>query len=118
LFCFEIEAHWEAANDIVLNYDNFKLTYDTGNITALELDHVEYIKNVHRSIEIIHLKDKSTKTGTVPFGQGDTDFESIFKNIKRLELQDKIFTIQGARQSNTPEKETIKQYIKYVRGIF
>ena len=117
MFCFEIEAHWEVANDIVLNYDNFKLTYDTGNITALELDHAEYIKNVYQSIEIIHLKDKSTKTGTVAFGQGDTDFESIFNSIKELELQDKIFTIQGARQSNISEKETIKHYTKYVRKM-
>lgn len=111
IFTFEAELKWQEVLEIVNENNQFKLTYDTGNITSHcgpEI-HEEYLENVFHKIDNIHLKDRkrfSDGWKTVFPSTGDTKFNMIFKKLKELGYNGN-YTMQTARSVDGLEKETI-----------
>ena len=58
IFSFEIESYEEVISDIVFSNKNFRLTYDTGNMTSLGINHEYYINKYIDKIDTVHIKDR------------------------------------------------------------
>ena len=121
-FSFEFECDIEEIIELVDGVDNFKITYDTGNIVSYNKSdnpkiHLEYISKLFNKIDSIHLKDRTIDCRTVEPGAGDTKFDIIFKVLKSLNY-DGSFTIQTARGLIGHEEETIKRHIEYFNKLY
>lgn len=117
-FNFELESPYEIAIELCKSKNNFYLTYDTGNITACQYNHEEYIKNCFEFINTVHLKDKTINpVKNVEPGTGDTDFEVIFKTLNKYKYNG-IFTLQTSRGKIGDEINTIKQHKNFFEELY
>lgn len=113
-FLFEIESDWETSMKILNLDSNFLITYDTGNISSLGLDHEEYIKKVGERIHTVHLKDRNGNRETVEPGSGITDFDGIFNSLRKNKIKP-LYTLQTARGNSGIESETISRHLAYFK---
>jgi sugar phosphate isomerase/epimerase len=59
------------------------VTLDTGHLTAVGFQPLEFLKEFHRRVFVIHLKDRKRNQGPpVPFGQGDTPVREILLAVR------------------------------------
>jgi hypothetical protein len=110
-FSFEIESYEDAISDVLDSNPNFRLTYDTGNMTSLGISHEYYLDKFSDRIDNIHLKDRTYEGNTVWPGSGKTDFGKIFEIMS--DKQDLKYTIQTDRGSNGEEYKTIEKHFNY-----
>lgn len=114
IFSFEIESYEDTINDIINSNDNFRLTYDTGNMTSLGISHEYYISKFINKIDTVHLKDRTFEGTTVIPGEGKTNFKEIFKSLKNYKGK---YTLQTAREITGNEINTIKSHKKYLVNL-
>ena len=95
-----------------LDGDNFGINYDTGNSASLGFNPIDEIKSYGDRIDNVHIKDRVLNGTTVPLGDGDTDFNSIFKALKDIEYKGN-FILQTARSDNN--KQVLKKYFENVK---
>jgi len=67
-----------------LNSPKVTVNYDTGNSSALGYDPAEELLAYGNRISDIHIKDRKYKGGSVVLGTGDTQFESFFKALSKI----------------------------------
>ena len=118
IFSFEIEAYEKVISDVINSNDNFRLTYDTGNMTSLGINHEYYIEKFINKIDTVHIKDRLFNGTTVYPGKGKTDFKSIFNNLRLLGDKGINYTLQTNRGKNEEEVNTISNHIKIVRELY
>jgi hexulose-6-phosphate isomerase len=61
-----------------------KVNYDSGNSSSLGFDPREEFAAYGRRIGSIHIKDRVRGGGTVPLGEGDTNFEALFSVLREI----------------------------------
>jgi len=62
----------------------FAVNLDIGHFTAAGYDAVDYIKNHHEHISVLHLKDRKKDEGpNTPWGQGDTPIKAVLQLLKK-----------------------------------
>jgi L-ribulose-5-phosphate 3-epimerase len=90
--------------------------YDSGNSTALNYNLEEELKILKKWIKNVHIKDRKINGGTVPLGNGDTNFEQLFSTLSKINYSGDLI-IQGARQIETEidPKYTCELYQKLVK---
>jgi hexulose-6-phosphate isomerase len=97
-----------------------RANYDMGNSSSLGFDPAEEIPVLGKDIGNVHIKDRVRGGGTVPLGQGDTDFGEVFRRLKALRY-DGDFIFQSARQdlTSSPVKkgpvDTVREYLDFMR---
>ena len=96
-----------------INHPLIKVNYDIGNSAALGYDPAEEMDAYGTSIATVHRKDRVLGGSTVPLGQGDSDFATVFSRLAGLNYQGP-FTLQAAR--NGDEKTATENYIKFVNN--
>ena len=93
----------------------FTVNLDIGHFTAANYDAVEYIKQNHDRIVILHLKDRKKDQGpNVPWGQGDTPIKQVLQLLrdKKWPIRAYIeYEYRGADDSPTEVKRCF-QYCK------
>ena len=117
IFSFEIESYEYVIDEIINICDNFKLTYDTGNMTSLGINHEYYIEKYINKINNIHLKDRTYTSKTVSPGKGKTNFNEIF-NTLNLKKYKGLYTIQTSRGEFGKEKQTIKKHKEKFKKLY
>lgn len=119
IFSFEFECEPEKIMEIAGTAKNFRITYDTGNVTssAGKYAHSDYINKIFHLIDCVHLKDRTQSGKTKEPGGGDTPFTEIFTLLKQLKY-DGSFTVQTARGKTGNEQNTIKKHFKFLTNIF
>lgn len=117
LFSFEAELDKDRICDIVYMSDNYRITYDTGNITTCRIDHQRYIDVLHDRINNVHLKDRTFDAQTVYPMSGDTDFVKIFKRLKFHDYKGP-YSLQTARGASGNETDTIQQHANLLKEIY
>ncbi|MGI0060954.1 MAG: sugar phosphate isomerase/epimerase family protein [Nitrosotalea sp.] len=99
------------------NHPNIKANYDTGNSTALGYNIKEELEVLKSWITNVHIKDRIYKGKSVPLGTGNTDFETFFSILAKINYNGSLI-IQGAREINnnviSPEF-TCKKYLEFVK---
>ena len=97
------------------NHPNIKANYDTGNSASLGYDVQEELKAFGSLISNIHIKDRKFHGNTVPLGNGDTNFDLFFSELKKINYTGD-FSIQGAREEpKTKPEDTCKKYLDFVK---
>ena len=101
--------------------DNIVINYDTGNSASLGFNSKEELTMTGKYIKNIHIKDRKLHGGTVPFGQGDVNFDLFFSTLNDIEYKGDLI-LQGARVENENPEITITKYrdfiLKYIERYF
>ena len=118
LFSFEIESYEDAISDVLESNSNFRLTYDTGNMTSLGISHKYYIEKFIDKIDTVHIKDRLYDGTTVSPGTGKTDFKTIFNTLFVGGDKNINYTIQTDRGNDGDEFNTISKHIKIIRELY
>jgi sugar phosphate isomerase/epimerase len=117
LFSFETELDKNKLCDIIYISDNYRVTYDTGNITSCRIEHQQYINSLHNRINNVHLKDRTYDAETVYPMSGDTDFVQIFKCLKSHGYKGP-YSLQTARGNNGDETTTIQRHANLLKEVY
>jgi len=117
IFSFEIESYEHVIQEILDICPNFRLTYDTGNMTSLGINHQYYLEKFFNKIDNIHLKDRTFNKETVEPTTGDTQFNKIF-NYLRSNNYTGIYTLQTARGEIGNETQTINKHKQILTRIY
>lgn len=118
IFMFEFESSPEDILEIINISSNFKITYDTGNITYYKqnLNHTCFLDKLFNHIVNIHLKDRNLKGISVDPGNGDTDFKEIFSFLLKHNYNG-FHTLQTCR-GLIEEKITIKRHLDFFKDLY
>jgi L-ribulose-5-phosphate 3-epimerase len=104
-----------------INDDSIVLNYDTGNSASLGFNPKEELTLIGKYIKNIHIKDRKLHGSTVPFGEGDVDFDLFFSTLKSIDYKGDI-VLQGARIENETPEITCAKYrdfvMKYIERYF
>jgi sugar phosphate isomerase/epimerase len=68
----------------ILNLDNIKVVYDTGNRVAFGHDLSRDIELLSDNINHIHIKDKNINNDNVILGTGLVNFSDVFESITNI----------------------------------
>lgn len=79
-----------------------RVNYDTGNSASLGYWPREEFAAYGQRIGSVHIKDRIRGGGTVPLGTGDTDFTSVFDELRRIRYEGD-FILQVARDVSGSE---------------
>lgn len=113
-----LETDLSPRNFLVLlqkfNSPMIKVNYDIGNSAALGYNPEEEINTYGKWITDVHIKDRILGGGTVPLGEGNANFHVVFEKLREIKFPG-IFIFQSARKKEGEEKETIKEYIEFVK---
>jgi L-ribulose-5-phosphate 3-epimerase len=80
----------------MFNSEKIKVNYDTGNSASLGYDSLEEFACYGDKITDIHIKDRQLGGGSVPLGSGDTDFNSFFTTLSKIDYKG-LFIMQVYR---------------------
>jgi hexulose-6-phosphate isomerase len=96
-----------------INDDNIVLNYDTGNSASLGFNPKEELILIGKYIKNIHIKDRKLHGSTVPFGEGDTNFDLFFSTLRDIDYKGDLI-LQGARIENENPEITCVKYRDFV----
>lgn len=107
---------------LILSFKSFdvKVNYDMGNSASLGYDSKEEIDLLGEFIINVHIKDREKNGSTLPLGEGNADFNSVFSALENINYSGD-YMLQAARQDLTllDERkdiiETISSYINFVK---
>ena len=94
----------------------FGINFDTGNSSSMGFDPSEEITLYGERIKNVHIKDRKLNGSTVPLGEGNADFESIFFNLKKIKYSGN-FILQTARDKEGKHAKSIKNYYEYIFSL-
>ncbi len=101
--------------------DKIVLNYDIGNSSSLGFDPKEELTLLGKYIKNIHIKDRKLNGSTVPFGEGDADFDLFFSTLSDIDYKGDLI-LQGARIESKSPEITCLQYrnfiMKYIERYF
>ena len=104
-----------------IDNENIVINYDTGNSASLGFNPKEELTMTGKYIKNIHIKDRKLHGSTVPFGQGDVNFDLFFSTLNDIEYKGDLI-LQGARVENENPEITITKYrdfiLKYIERYF
>lgn len=93
--------------------ESFGVNYDTGNSAAAGYSPVEEFTCFGRRVINVHLKDRILNGHTVPFGDGATNFETVFDQLNNCDYRGN-FILQGARALDDNHAATLCRYVSFV----
>jgi sugar phosphate isomerase/epimerase len=91
--------------------DSLGVNLDIGHFTAANYDPVQYIKEHHDRIFVLHLKDRKRDQGAnMPWGEGDTAIKPVLQLLKKEKYPMRAYVeyeYRGAADSITEVKKCI-----------
>jgi len=96
-----------------LSHPLARIYYDMGNRAAMGYDLEKDILTLRRWISGVHVKDRKRFGETVPLGEGDVNFGTCFRALRRTRFQGS-YIVQGARGGE--EVDTARRYFQFVKG--
>ncbi len=98
------------------NHKFFGINYDTGNSASYGFNPNEEISLYGKYVNNVHIKDRLYNGKTVPLGQGNADFMSVFKKLKQINYKGN-FILQGARSKNNQHVLVVKEYRNFITKL-
>jgi L-ribulose-5-phosphate 3-epimerase len=81
-----------------------KVNYDSGNSASLGYRPSDEFRAYGARVGSVHLKDRRLGAGTVPLGEGNTDFDGLFESLAKVRYRGD-FILQVARGTEGEELE-------------
>jgi L-ribulose-5-phosphate 3-epimerase len=91
-----------------------KVNYDAGNSASLGYRPQDEFTAFGARVGSVHLKDRRKGAGTVPLGEGDTDFSALFECLKAVNYGGD-FVLQVARGTDGDELPWTRQNVRTAR---
>lgn len=95
-------------------HNNVRVNYDSGNSASLGYDPRAEFAAYGAAVGSIHIKDRVRGGGTVPLGQGNADFRSLFGELRRTGYTGD-FVLQVARGVSGEEVEWARQNLNFLQ---
>jgi sugar phosphate isomerase/epimerase len=96
----------------------FKINLDIGHFTAANYDPVEFIRQHHEQIVLLHLKDRKKNDGdNVPWGDGDTDIKGVLELLEKEKYPIPAAIEYEYKGSGTAVQEVAKCYAYCKRAL-
>lgn len=107
---FESDFSPERLKDFIEQFpdDTFGINYDIGNSAALGYSSIDEISSYGHRIDNVHVKDRILGGTTVPLGQGNADFPTVFKALRSSGYRGS-FILQTARVPKQHD-EAVKRF--------
>lgn len=86
----------------LLDHPRVKVNYDIGNSASLGYDPEEELQTYGTRISILHVKDRVRGGASVKLGTGDSNFETVFRQLKAARFRGPII-MQAARAEQPDE---------------
>ena len=110
--------------DFILKIDksNVGINYDMGNSAIFGYSQKDELSIIGKYVTNVHIKDGIKDRGTVPLGDGETDFKSVFSELKKNNYEGD-FIFQSAREDLNKSKNkispmvTMRKYINFFKSI-
>jgi L-ribulose-5-phosphate 3-epimerase len=103
-----------------LPHPRVRVNYDSGNSASLGFRPEEEFSAYGARVGSVHIKDRKLGAGTVPLGEGDTDFEALFCALARTHFCGD-FVLQAARGVNGEEldwaKKNVATSLRWIRRL-
>ena len=96
--------------------DIFGINYDIGNSASLGYSPKKEFEIYGKRIFNVHIKDRLFKGTTVNLGDGDANFNMVFKNLKKINYKGNLI-LQTARSKEGNHVETILIYKKFIKNL-
>jgi len=93
----------------------FGINYDMGNSASLGYDPAHEISTLAPWIYNVHVKDRVLGGTTVPFGEGNVDFQTVFSELRKIGYTGNLI-LQGARSKTNDHVGIVKQYLNHING--
>lgn len=93
-----------------MNPNIFGINYDIGNSASLGFNVNEEFTSYGDRILNVHIKDRPLGGTTVPLGEGNADFDTVFANLSECGYKGN-YILQTARDASSQHVEVIKQYL-------
>jgi hexulose-6-phosphate isomerase len=116
---FECDLNPERLSDFIGKFDRnyFGVNYDIGNSSSLGFDTTEEFKAYGSRIINVHVKDRKLNGATVPLGDGDANFQKIFRLLYETNYQGNLI-LQTARSKDGEDAEVLVKYKKLVEDCW
>ncbi len=98
------------------NTKYFGINYDLGNSASLNYDINEEFKYYGEYIRNIHIKDRKKFGNTVRLGNGNANFNKLFKNLRKINYKGNLI-LQTARSKINKHLEEIKINLDYIKKV-
>ena len=89
--------------------DRFGINFDTGNSASLGFKTDDEFHLYGDRIKNVHIKDRLIEGETVPLGEGNTNFKSVFKNLFSINYKGNLI-LQTARSNNNKHAFVLDKY--------
>jgi L-ribulose-5-phosphate 3-epimerase len=99
-----------------LQHPRVKVNYDSGNSASLGYRPAEEFAAYGPRVGSVHLKDRQFGAGTVPLGEGDTDFAALFDALAVIRYQGD-FILQVARGADGRELDWARHNARTARQM-
>lgn len=108
---FESDFDPGRLHEFIQRFDsrNFGINYDVGNSAALGYNVDDEFNAYGKNIMNVHIKDRKYNGTTVPLGQGDANFDKVFKNLSKFSYQGNLI-LQTARALDDNHIEPLVKY--------
>ena len=90
---------------------SFGINYDIGNSAGLGFEPAKELEQYSDRIINVHIKDRVLGGSTVPLGQGNANFDLVYKLLAECGYSGR-FILQTARDPNNDHFGAIKTYFK------
>jgi len=109
--CFESDFEPKKLKSFIEEFPNniFGINYDIGNSASLGFIPIQEFSCYGNRILNVHVKDRKFNGRTVPLGEGDADFESIFTLLNNYEYKGN-YILQTARSQNNDHLGALIKY--------
>ena len=95
-----------------INHPLIESNYDTGNSASLGYNTEEEVLKLGKWINNVHIKDRLLGGGTVPLGEGNTNFDLFFQTLNKISYKGS-FILQTARGED--DLEVARKYLAFVK---
>lgn len=99
-----------------IGHPRVKVNYDSGNSASLGYKPEEEFALYGNRVGSVHIKDRQLGAGTVPLGEGDADFNSLFSALRAIDYR-RDFILQVARGVEREELEWARENAKKARAL-
>ena len=99
-----------------IGHPRVKVNYDSGNSASLGFKPAAEFAQYGRYVGSVHIKDRRLNGGTVPLGEGDTDFIGLFSALAAVNYRGD-FILQVARGIEGEELEWARENAKKARTL-
>ena len=113
---FESDFKPEQLKNFISKFNNrfFGINYDSGNSASLGYDINKEFMHYGSFIKNIHIKDRIRKGNTIKLGMGNTNFNKLFKNIKRIKYKNNLI-LQTARSESGEDIKELLDNLNFVK---